>query len=474
MYLFSHRTNKQKINLYVFAIIFNFLFLNVNFGFCQDANTYITLQKDTILIGEQFKIDIIAKTIKPNQIIFQNFKDTLSKNVEIIKNLKSTKKEFSDSTSFYKSLIITSFDTGRIVIPQIPFHLIKNNDTINYLTKESFIYVKPYVLLDTIPVDTSYSHFAGFVIRGHDGLKKEIDQNIPDSVKQSISVDSLQNLQNAIKEQLVNMLSSQITQKTGLYDEKKILEIIDAPENNLYIADKSGTLEEFHVLGNVDTLFVKEFDNVDKNQALFTSYRIKDIVENLYNTPYNFSEFLFDMKRFFAFTWWIFLLIGLIIGAIFIIKNLKKKKVNNLPIIKKKQIPAHVIALEKLNTIRLEKLWSKGYYKEYHVQLSDTIREYIENRFQINVTDMTTTEILSIFSTSKIIDETNFNRLKFILQVADTVKFAKYEPLPLENDNCLNNSFDLVNDTKINSDNFEKDSSEENSQTTEKTEKNDD
>jgi hypothetical protein len=85
------------------------------------------------------------------------------------------------------------------------------------------------------------------------------------------------------------------------------------------------------------------------------------------------------------------------------------------------------------------------------VQVSDTIREYLENRFHINITDMTTTEILNAISSLNLLNATNLKKLNYILKTADLVKFAKYQPIQVENDTCLQNSFDIVNDTKENS-----------------------
>lgn len=86
--------------------------------------------------------------------------------------------------------------------------------------------------------------------------------------------------------------------------------------------------------------------------------------------------------------------------------------------------------------------------KEYYVQISDTLREYLENRFGVNITDMTTTQILNNINEHNLLDNYNTEKIKKVLEISDLVKFAKYQPLQNENDNCLDLSFQIVNSTK--------------------------
>jgi hypothetical protein len=114
----------------------------------------------------------------------------------------------------------------------------------------------------------------------------------------------------------------------------------------------------------------------------------------------------------------------------------------------KPEEPPHVIALRELEIIRKEKIWSKGQIKEYHVQITDVVREYIEKRFGVFAVEMTTSEILESFENNELISEADFMKLRQILELADNVKFAKYQALQNENDLSLKNSFDFVENTK--------------------------
>jgi hypothetical protein len=145
---------------------------------------------------------------------------------------------------------------------------------------------------------------------------------------------------------------------------------------------------------------------------------------------------------------WIIGLLALALLAFLVIWYFRRRASQEIPvpIIKKPVIPAHIIALNKLEEIRLRKLWQAGKHKEYHSLLSETVREYIEARFKINAVEMTTDEILSA------VDLLNINpdalaKLARALQLGDLVKFAKAEPAGLENDMCYSHLVDFVNES---------------------------
>jgi len=173
---------------------------------------------------------------------------------------------------------------------------------------------------------------------------------------------------------------------------------------------------------------------------------ITDIKEP-YDTPYSFGEFLLFLKDNWYFVVAILLLIG---GVIFLIYYLKKRKKNEpiLPKIEKPKEPAHVIALRELERIRLEKLWQKNKVKQYHIELTEAIRVYIEHRFEVPAMEQTSDEIISSFVHSNLINSTSLNSLKQILYLADLVKFAKLDPLADENDLSFKNAFNFVESTK--------------------------
>ena len=141
-------------------------------------------------------------------------------------------------------------------------------------------------------------------------------------------------------------------------------------------------------------------------------------------------------------------MLAIIVLAIWLIRKWQRKKgiiKPNIPL-----RPAHEIALEELKKVQLENLWQQGFYKQYQSSVSDIIRTYIEQRFSIQAMEMPSDETLQHFKgkNRKHIPKDAFEKLKYILQLADTVKFAKAIPLGTENEQSLQNAFEFVQMTK--------------------------
>ncbi|MFA8434254.1 MAG: hypothetical protein ACEPOZ_07035 [Marinifilaceae bacterium] len=142
------------------------------------------------------------------------------------------------------------------------------------------------------------------------------------------------------------------------------------------------------------------------------------------------------------------LLLALIAFAIYYIRKRKQ----NQPLFQKPEKPkepAHVVALRKLDELKSTKLWQSGKVKEYHTQLTDALRIYLEERFRIATLEATSDEILSSTRNLNEFDRELQGKLEDILFRADLVKFAKLSPLPDENDRSLVNAYELVNQTIV-------------------------
>lgn len=142
-------------------------------------------------------------------------------------------------------------------------------------------------------------------------------------------------------------------------------------------------------------------------------------------------------------------LFGLVIIALIVYIVYRMKKQKSLVPFKKEEpyVPPHIAAIEQLDEIKSKKLWQGGRIKEYHSEISDTLRVYIERRFNVNAMEMTSGEILGMLKGISDVDIA-YDNLKQILQLADFVKFAKYKALPDENELSLMNAYIFVNNTK--------------------------
>jgi len=149
----------------------------------------------------------------------------------------------------------------------------------------------------------------------------------------------------------------------------------------------------------------------------------------------------------------IILLVLVIHGIIILIFAVYKKYFKKQPDLNSKEmkllLPPYVVALSQLDKIKQEKPWQQGRSKEYHTELTDIVREYIERVFNINSMEMTSEEILEHLKNLKVEQKIAFTGLKQILQLADLVKFAKWNANPDEHELSLSNAYLFVNHTHV-------------------------
>jgi LPXTG-motif cell wall-anchored protein len=141
-------------------------------------------------------------------------------------------------------------------------------------------------------------------------------------------------------------------------------------------------------------------------------------------------------------------LAGLVLAALLIFYFIKRRKKKAPEITQVPPEKAHERALRLLSELKAQKLGSSGKVKEYYDQLSTILRNYFENRFNIAAMEQTTDELLS--RTHKMRDLKPFRKeLRMILQTADLAKFAKAEPLPEEQESCMDAAIQIVEQTKL-------------------------
>jgi len=155
--------------------------------------------------------------------------------------------------------------------------------------------------------------------------------------------------------------------------------------------------------------------------------------------PYTFKELLP----------WILSGLGVaILIGIFIFYLIKRKK--KQPLFKSKPkpiIPAHIVAVKKLEELRLAKVWQSGRLKKYYTELTDIIREYMLNRYDFDAPEMTSYEIVTKLRELNINKEVT-SKLENVMHLSDMVKFAKAVPTALENDLGIAHCVDFVAETK--------------------------
>lgn len=108
----------------------------------------------------------------------------------------------------------------------------------------------------------------------------------------------------------------------------------------------------------------------------------------------------------------------------------------------------YIAALKELEKIRNQKLWQNNQMKLYYTRITDVLREYIEARFGLQAMEKTSAEILKELQPEGI-EKSEYDSLKELLEVADLVKFAKYVPSELENENAIPRAIRFISSTAI-------------------------
>jgi len=110
--------------------------------------------------------------------------------------------------------------------------------------------------------------------------------------------------------------------------------------------------------------------------------------------------------------------------------------------------PAHEIALDELNALIARDYLGIGDFKLFYSEISEIIRRYIEGRFFIPALEETSREILQEMDKQDI-EQNLKDLLHDFLALSDLVKFAKYIPIELENQNAPLWARKFIEETKI-------------------------
>ncbi|MBK9733964.1 MAG: hypothetical protein IPO92_02925 [Saprospiraceae bacterium] len=224
--------------------------------------------------------------------------------------------------------------------------------------------------------------------------------------------NNIQTIHNTIKIAIYNM---------GVFDIPGPEVICDPKSESLPVAGKSLTVRLPESIMKQDSIAFNPINDIMREKA-------------------NISDYLIYLYSFIG------LLIMTMVGYYFY--KIKKKKESIAVVPEMTILLPHEKALQALVMLDQKQLWQKGEIKMYQTDLTDIIRHYIEDRYQVNAPEMTTDEITA--SLRKLDFDVEYSDdLREILQIADLVKFAKAVP---ENDihsRFMSKAIAFVEKTKI-------------------------
>lgn len=234
--------------------------------------------------------------------------------------------------------------------------------------------------------------------------------------------------------------------------------IIDSA-NNVYLREQTLIITSFSPgIQYIPPVEIELNDTVYRTNSLDIQVNLVEIdtTQGVYD---NFPNFQVDYtwseraSEWFSAYWYWFAIGGGLVALFFLFKLWKSKQpeAEEPPAPK---IPAHITALASLIALKDQEGWKSDDRKAYYSRLTNTVRLYLEERFEIYAMEQTTREIILNLKQADISEEDK-EYLRKILMQADMVKFAKFSPNEEDGLTLLDRSIDFVERTKeeIESDN---------------------
>ena len=160
---------------------------------------------------------------------------------------------------------------------------------------------------------------------------------------------------------------------------------------------------------------------------------IKDIKPPL-DAPWTFGDLL---------PYLIVLGILVLAGLAYYFYRKRKKKHEEALLPPRPAVPPAEAAITALRILEEKRLWQQGKIKEYYSEVTEVIRRFLEDQFGILALESTSDEIMqrlkNLPEASPLLKEFG----AFFI-TADLVKFAKYEPTPLEHQNELRWAYEII------------------------------
>ena len=174
------------------------------------------------------------------------------------------------------------------------------------------------------------------------------------------------------------------------------------------------TLQRVSAGGVVDTLIFDSQTLQVKTMPVDTATFVVHDIKGQIRYPVTFREVLP----------WLGLGLGiaaLIALAVWLIVRYGRKR----DVLAERKEPAHIVALRKLDKYRGSKMWAPEKQKTFYSGVTDTLREYIDARYEIGAMEMTTAEIVKELKDTDVPADLQVG-LKELFERADFVKFAKF------------------------------------------------
>lgn len=176
----------------------------------------------------------------------------------------------------------------------------------------------------------------------------------------------------------------------------------------------------------------------------------------VHNVPVNLEEDIRDIKpvirpgiAFREILPWLLIVIvvGLMVLGVFMFIKGKRNSVEVEMLRFDPEIPPHEFALRELEKLMVEKLWQQGKVTLYYTKLTEILRIYLQLKLDIHAMEMITPEIMTTIRQKKVPDLA-MDQMAEILERADMVKFARFQPELLVHEESMKKAVNFVLLTK--------------------------
>lgn len=110
--------------------------------------------------------------------------------------------------------------------------------------------------------------------------------------------------------------------------------------------------------------------------------------------------------------------------------------------------PPHEIAFAALDALRATEWTDPEAVRRFYFAISHTLREYVEGRWELNATDLTSEEIIANLDTISDLEVSQVDQLQTFLVDTDQVKFAKHVPVQEEIEGTYERALSFVESTR--------------------------
>ncbi len=169
-----------------------------------------------------------------------------------------------------------------------------------------------------------------------------------------------------------------------------------------------------------------------------TSKAIKDIKPPL-GVPLTWKEIA-------TYTGIVLLIAALCYGLYYYYRKMKKKR-GEIVEPPAPKIPPHIQAMMKLRELQEKRVWQQGDVKLFYSEATEIVRQYFEGRYGIMALELTSYEVFDQLKQFQL-DSGTTKLIEGFFINADLVKFAKYAPVPSENEAVVPQALDIVERTK--------------------------